>query len=279
METRTASIFFIVLFFAFSVAGTVIFFGMPAHARGYIGAIATAQHVTGGTPVPGDVVSFNPKTETFYLAHTVGDKYVAGVVVSNPTLLLSDSTGGTPIVTTGQVSMNVSTRNGPIHVADMLTTSSIPGVAERASSTTPYILGTALTSFPDTLQNATNTNAANTVATGTIDVLLSIGVSPASVANNSSSTPLTAMTQDKGIGNKNFFLFVKYVLAALITAGTIYVAFRTSKSAMNSSIISIGRNPLAKRSIRSMLIADTAIIVLISVIGLAMAVALIFVPL
>ncbi len=248
-----------------------------AHAQRYGNAIATTQHISGGTPRAGDVVSFDPHAGTFYLTYTVSDTNIAGIVAQNPILLLSDKNGGTPVVTSGQTTVNVTTKNGPISVGDFLTSSAIRGVAERAGNTASYIIGTALSAFPPVASTTVSSSV-----TGQVQVLLSIGSNPAlSAGNNPSSVSPTspaASAAATAAGAAIIFRMVKYLLAALVTAGTIYVAFRTSHAAMNSSIISIGRNPLAKRSIRSMLFADTAIIVLISVVGLAMALALVLVP-
>ena len=267
--------------FTFSVASAayvvsaLFFFFAPAlaYAEPYGEAIATVHTISGGTPSFGSIVSFDPQTGIFYLSHTKNDRNVFGVVVRDPVLLLSDPTArGVPIVTTGQVSVNVSAQNGPINVGDLLTTSPLPGFAMRAGSSTPYILGTALSSFVPRAKRA----GQGSIATGTVRVLLSIGQNPLLA----SSTGALGSQQDttQGIGNAVLFRFIKYVLAALVVAVTIYVAFRSSNAAISSSIISIGRNPLAKRSIRTVLAADTALIILISVIGLAMALALVFVP-
>ena len=255
-----------------------------ARAQFYGNAIATTQHISGGTPQSGDVVSFNPQTNIFYLTRIVADKNIVGVVASNPILLLSGTGGGTPVVTSGQTVVNVSTANGPISMGDYLTSSIFVGVAEKASSTAQYIIGTALSTFPSstTTRTATTHTATSSFTTGQVQVLLSIGPNPtlvAGITNKNSDQMVNTNTKEAtAAGAAIIFRIVKYILAALITAGTIYVAFRTSKSAMNSSIISIGRNPLAKQSIRSILFADTAIIVLISVVGLAMALALVLMP-
>ncbi len=275
-----APLFFLGGIFFVSIVSLGVFGSAPhiVHAQRYGNAIATTRHISGGTPRTGDVVSFDPHAGTFYLAYTVSDANVAGVVVKNPVLLLSDKNGGTPVVTSGQTAVNVTTANGSISVGDYLTSSTIRGVAERASSTAPYIIGTALSAFPP----MASTTVAGGSTTGQVQVLLAIGSNPVLSSGNSPSgapfsAPITAATAT-AVGADIIFRMVKYLLAALVTAGTIYVAFRTSRAAMNSSIISIGRNPLAKQSIRSMLLADTAIIILISVVGLAMALALVLVP-
>jgi len=245
------------------------------HAQSYGGTIATARHISGGTPRVGDVVSLDPHTGIFYISYSVSDKNMVGIVAKNPTLLLSDKSGGTPVTTSGQAIVNVSTTNGRISVGDYLTSSAIAGAAEKASKGTPYIIGTALSSFPPIASTTQATNPAS----GQTRVLLSIGSNPALVAGNTNTLNGSATdAAATAAGASIIFHIIKYILAALVTAGTIYIAFRTSRSAMDSGIISIGRNPLAKRSIRSMLFADTAVIILISIVGLAMALALVLVP-
>lgn len=273
-----------IVFFTVLLAGlTVVGLTMVPHAvyaQLYGDSIATTQRISDGLPKAGDLVSLDPQTRTFYLTRVASDKNVVGVVASNPVLLLSGTRGGTPVVTSGRTVVNVSTTNGSISTGDYLTTSVIVGVAAKASSTSSYIIGTALSAFPSAV--STTSIATTSTVLGQVQVSLAIGPNPtfeSGTVNKISTNATNAATKEAtAAGAAIIFRVVKYILAALVTAGTIYVAFRTSNAAMNSSIISIGRNPLAKRSIRSVLLADAAIIVLISVVGLVMAFALVLVP-
>ena len=72
---------------------------------------------------------------------------------------------------------------------------------------------------------------------------------------------------------------VRYLLATLIAVGSIYAAFRNFGSNITSSIVSVGRNPLAKTSIQFMVLLNAALIVLVSVAGIALSLVVLFIPL
>jgi len=71
---------------------------------------------------------------------------------------------------------------------------------------------------------------------------------------------------------------MKYILATLVAIGTVYIAFKVSNSSIKEGLISIGRNPLAKTSINSMLAINVIMIILISAVGLTVAIALVLLP-
>ncbi len=242
---------------------------VSVHAQLYKSAtVATTHVVSNGKPQPGDIISYNKNTHIFSLTHIPYDRNVFGIVVKNPILLISDNSNGVPITTSGEVLVNVTTKNGPINIGDYITSSSIIGKGQRAGSTTPYVIGIALTAFPK-VSSSTPLHTKK-IYEGTIRLFF-----------NSEANPLmigTIGTQQMAVGKSIIFHIIKYVLAAIVAIGTIYVAFRTSGLDMRSSIISIGRNPMAKSSIRSMLILDTVIIILVSLVGLAIALALVFIP-
>ncbi len=244
---------------------------VSVYAQPYGAAIATTHIILNGNPQPGDIVSFDKITKTFHLARIPGDKDAFGVVVKNPILLLSDNSPGFPIVTSGEVSVNVTTENGPIKAGNYISPSSVPGKGVRATVSDPYIIGTAISSFPG-ISSSTQTQA-NTkkIYKGSIQMLFYRRVNPLVAVVQ--QTP-----QSVEIGKNIIFHIVKYILASLVAVGTVYVAFRASGSSMRSGIISIGRNPLAKSSIHSMLILNTIMIILISAVGLVAALALVFLP-
>lgn len=242
---------------------------VSVHAQPYGTAIATKHTILNGDPKSGDIVSFDKRTKIFYLARIPGDKNVFGVVVKNPVLLLSDNSSGSPIITSGEVSVNVTTKNGPIKVGDYISASSVPGKGARATISDLEIIGTAISSFPDTsLDVPLQTNK---IYKGTVQVLFYRRTNP--LIATVQQTP-----QSVEIGKNIIFHIVKYILATLVAVGTVAIAFKASGSSMRSGIISIGRNPLAKSSIHSMIILNTIIIILISAVGMAVALALVFLP-
>ncbi len=239
------------------------------HAQAYGGAIATRQFIANKNVKSGDIISFDKNTQTYHLAHIPGDKDVFGVAVKSPALLLSEGDLGIPIITSGEVSVNVTTKNGLIKVGDYISASSIPGKGVKAISSDPYIIGTAISALH--VASSSSTSSTSKVQYGSVRVSLRHTLNPL-VAG------VQQIPQSVAIGKNIIFHIVKYILAALIAVGTVYIAFRASGSSMRSGIISIGRNPLAKSSIHSMLVLNMIIIILISVIGLVAALALVFLP-
>ena len=73
------------------------------------------------------------------------DQSVMGVISTNPGQVLNDGsmTNPVPVALAGRVPVNVSTANGPIQVGDYLTSSTIPGVAVKATGS-GQVIGTAM---------------------------------------------------------------------------------------------------------------------------------------
>lgn len=98
-------------------------------------------------PEAGDVVSLvaNDGTAMVHRAKVAMDQSVIGVVSTNPGEVLDDNISDpkVPVALAGRVPVKVSTINGPIHIGDYLTSSSIPGVAVKAIAAGP-VIGTAM---------------------------------------------------------------------------------------------------------------------------------------
>lgn len=246
------------------------------HAQLDTSSIAKTYVISGTAPVSGDIVSFDRSTQVFQLARTVADPDTFGVVVTDPQVVLRVDNGGVPIVNSGEVNVNVTTANGPIHAGDYLTTSLIPGKGQKAAEDATVIIGTAIDSFPQSV-TATGTS---TVYVGSIRALLTIGPRPvvSSETTPAASTLIDSISNTAGVPPKLSTL-LKYLLAAIITIGTIYIAFRNFGANMKDSILSIGRNPLARASIQSMVVINTLLIVLVSAAGLFVGFAVLFLPL
>jgi len=123
----------------------------------YSGSADVAEHVNVSEPVePGDVVEIDPENpEHFRLASTAGSRLVAGVISTQPGVVLgsnSDPVEGEgdsrPVLAlAGRVPVKATTENGPIQVGDLLIASSTPGYAMRCTdpaSAVGAVIGKAL---------------------------------------------------------------------------------------------------------------------------------------
>ncbi|MBI2551344.1 hypothetical protein HYV73_03295 [Candidatus Uhrbacteria bacterium] len=90
----------------------------------------------------GDVVIFSV-SDTEHVSRSTGKTYdglVAGVVSTKPGFLAGDNRAGDfPIALAGRVPTKVTDENGAIEIGDSLTTSSVPGVAMKATEDGPVI--------------------------------------------------------------------------------------------------------------------------------------------
>lgn len=276
------------------IAGSMMFllnlavFTLPSEAYAQFGetSIARTQLITGGVAESGDLVSFDRSTQTFRLAQVISDSNLFGVVVTNPTILLRTSTESVPLVSSGEVYVQVTTANGPISAGDYITSSSIPGKGQKAGPSTSVVLGIALDSFP-ALSNATpSVVSTTTVDGGSIRVLLAIGPKLLDSGGDGELIAANAAGENEQTSSLDMFgvstslaTLIKYLLATIVVVGSVYVAFRNFGSNMRDSIISVGRNPLAKASIQSMVMLNTVLIVLVSVAGLFIGLMILFVQL
>lgn len=105
-------------------------------------------------PEAGDVVALTSSSTAAEIAPAKKymDQSVIGVVSTNPGQVLDDEEvpdPKVPVALNGRVPVKVSTKNGAIRIGDYLTSSTIPGVAVKATKAGP-VIGTALEGFDST---------------------------------------------------------------------------------------------------------------------------------
>ncbi len=99
----------------------------------------------------GDVVSLDSSLRTgVQKSQSAYDLHLLGVIATNPGLVIggvtSEGVGALPVALSGRVPVKVSTENGDISSGDYLTSSSIPGIAMKATQTGSNI-GMALSNY------------------------------------------------------------------------------------------------------------------------------------
>ncbi|HET7302620.1 MAG TPA: hypothetical protein VFI74_04790 [Candidatus Saccharimonadales bacterium] len=200
-----------------------------------------------------------------------------GVVVASseaPVSLSSDVTKQqTYVATSGQYDVLVSNQNGVIKNGDLVTISSLDGVGMKADAVHQVILGKAVetydgTSAAQSTAELKTSGGSRTVTIGRIKVNID-------VAHNPEYQPVTAeagvpgwlasatqVVTDKPVGPARIYASLIIVLVCtLITGSLLYAGVRTS-------LTSIGRNPLARKSIVRNLLQVVLISLIIFTIGL-----------
>ena len=203
------------------------------------------------------------------------EEKIQGVVI-NPTdsaVLLSGEDQKVFVSNTGPYFVLVSTQNGPIGVGDYVTVSSISGVGMKASDSDKVVIGKAVETFDQaditkvrsTAKMKDSVGNETEVKIGTVKVDISVGRNPSQRIN--ASLPVVLKQASETIAGKpvtparvylSFFVF----LATSIIAGSMLY------SAVRSTMISMGRNPLGKKAIIKSLVQVASVAVMIFIVGL-----------
>ena len=199
-----------------------------------------------------------------------------GVTVDRSQLLITSSNEGSAsqvyVAVSGTYTTLVSTQGGPISPGDYVTLSAINGVAMKASTDQKTVFGRATASFDGkgvTLATTTLTDSAGTTKTvqlGSIPVMINIQRNP-----NDKSTKVDVPNALQRVGlaiAEKEVSPVRIYLSAAIAAFSIIVALVIMYAGVRNGVISIGRNPLAKKSIYRTLFEVILTGILVIVVGL-----------
>lgn len=206
-----------------------------------------------------------------------------GVVVSanSAALTLSQASNTQQVYVTnyGQHSVLVTNQNGPIKVGDYITISSLGGVGMKADSSQSLVLGQAAGNFNgvNNVQGNATLTASNgsktSVAIGSIPVDIAIASNPLAQGPQGLPTALKDITKfatNKSVSATRVYLSLLIIVAGIIIVITVIYA------GVRNGIISLGRNPLAKKAIGGSLfrLVLAAIIIFALSLGVAYAVLL-----
>jgi hypothetical protein len=179
-----------------------------------------------------------------------------GVVIgaNDSAVLLGNDNEKVYVASGGRFSVLVSDQAGNINQGDYVTISSVAGIGMKAGDYDPVILGKALETFKSSdsgqvvgTAKVKDTNGKEQqIKIGRILVDVSIGKNPLLKSDNNLPNALrraSEMIAGKSVSPIRVYLsLVILVVAAMIAGSLIY-------SAVRSSLIAIGRNPLSKKSI------------------------------
>lgn len=201
---------------------------------------------------------------------------IFGVVVDRNRLSVTLSRGldnEVFIATSGTQQVLVSTQGGPIATGDYLILSAINGVATKAGEEEVMTIGRAAAPFDGTgvtlgtapLKDTTG-SAAQTVTLGSIPVTIDIRQNP-NKKSTKARVPEALERIGQAIAEKEVSP-VRIYISLGITAASLITALLVLYAGVRNGMISIGRNPMSKKSIFRALLEVILTSVLILVIGL-----------
>lgn len=188
------------------------------------------------------------------------DSQVLGVVSRDAAIIFNTATTSNivPVISTGMVYVLVSSKEGNIKKGDLLTSSTTPGVAVKATKE-GFVLGSAMEDYVNNDKKKIDKIAAN------LD-LHYFNSKPTFPGTLSDVFKLVLLPTKEG-PNPVF----KYVMAGLVVLGSMILAFLSFGRAAAKGVEALGRNPAASRIIHMGIIFNVAIVIAIALAGLVVA--------
>ena len=241
----------------------------PGSVRGYAADspldVGTIVQLTGKDA---DAVKVATQKELQNMFGVVVDRKQLPLVLSNETIK-----NETFVAVSGTYKVLVSTQGGPIATGDYVTLSAINGIAMKAGTTEKTVFGRAGAAFDGkgaalgkTILKDDQGGEARTVVLGSIPVTIDIKRNP-----NDKSTKAQVPDFLERIGEaiaEKEVSPIRIYISMGITAVSLVAAIIVLYSGVRSGIISIGRNPMSRRSIFRALVEVILTCLLILVIGL-----------
>lgn len=242
-----------------------------------VSAQAVAQSYAADTPLQaGMVVKLTgDKTKVAPVTQSDNDK-MHGVVIRANDAPLTLTEGEVPqavyVATSGKYQILVTDQNGPIKKGDYLIISAIDGVAMKANNTIKYIIGKAISDFDGKTSVLSQTKLKDgagrerAVNFGYVSADINVSRNPLAPPEDS-NLPGFLRKASEAVSGKPVSPFRGYValgvliVTAMIVVVVLYAGVRTS-------LIAMGRNPLARKTIVRNLIEVVLVGMIILVGGL-----------
>jgi hypothetical protein len=233
----------------------MLVFAMSSLSVGWASSIA--QGFESGDPniAEGALVSLKEdRANTVELADTVNLDRLVGVAGSNSLIELNDANGVVQVVTSGETQTLVSDINGDVRTGDKITASPLAGVGMRALNST-LVIGTAQVDLDDSAETRNikdKSGRDQTVSIGLIPVLVDKVFYQAPQDQNTFLPPALQDFANNLAGRP--VSPVRVMIAGLLVVFLFVAVAALLYSAVRSSIISIGRNPLSQSAVRKSLL-------------------------
>ncbi len=261
--------FFVAFFVAFFLS-TV----SPVFAQSVQFNVAQTLPIEDKDAIDGDIMALTTKLETVARSNKSFDERMYGVLMTSP-FIVYRTLSTMPIARQGNAIVNVTTLGGPILVGDYITSSPITGKGQKAEGLAGYMLGVALTSFDGKGATASATFEGKQYPMGRVKV--TVGIGPASPIITKASGGILGTLRQLATAimfnissSKQAERIIRYILAVLIAVIIIYVSYRTFGANITKGMEAIGRNPLAKASIQTMITLNIILLVISVIAGVAL---------
>ena len=226
----------------------------------------------------GDIVSIATESGKLSLSKLGYDEKMFGVIDLSP-IMVYRVEEGVPVVRAGEVFVNVTNLNGLVVVGDYVTSSEISGKGQKAPDLVGYMLGRSLETFNEKEASSIDYEGKKLLL-GKVKV--AVGIGPASPVQLKVSGGLFGTLKQLATSflyniqtSKQTERIIRYIIAAIVALVTIYINFRSFGRNITKGIESIGRNPLAKVPIQSMIIVNIILIAVVSLGGILLSLAII----
>ncbi len=185
---------------------------------------------------------------------------MAGVYVANPAVLVEDTDeeNGKPVVSSGKAYVRVSTKNGKINKGDFVTSSTIPGVAQKADKS-GNALGVAQEEF----------SSADPVQVEKL--LVAINIKPIIVAKSARGNLVEVLKEGILAPTLTPLASLRYLLAILVAILCLILGFVYFGRVANRGVEAMGRNPLAAKKIQLIVLLNLGLVIMITGGGLLLA--------
>ena len=241
----------------FSAFFILIFFSASTNGQEKSSGVTISIPIADKNAKDGNIISSTAKG--YGLSKLPYDSSIFGVITENPSLFienvnLSDTK---PVISIGKAYVLVSTINGEVKANDLITTSTIPGVGQKAT-VNGFILGVALQDYVEPNKDKVS------------KILVSVNPK-----FNASFTEQGNLLQILKSGLDAFpispLATLRYLLAAIIVATTFILGFVYFGKVARTGVEALGRNPLAGRSITLGILFNLILTLGIMAIGLGIA--------
>ncbi len=202
----------------------------------------------------GDIIS--QTKEGLFRSNIPYDENIVGVVGETPILVFGKPTTTTlPIVSFGETLVKVSNINGEIKKGDFIASSEKTGIGQKATQS-GFVIGKASEDFNQ--------------EEGLIKAEINLQYFDITPTEISIGGILGKIGEQLG-KPENFPEVLRYIFALLLGGGSFFAGFFTFVGALQKGVEAIGRNPLAKSSIRLAMILNLTGIAILTLAGLGLA--------